>query len=512
MDYPPYIIIQASGRGKRLNHQTNNKPKALISFLGQPIIIKTMNIYKNYFFIILGCYQFKVLKKYLKKYSPTKNYRLIKTKSYQSESITGIKQALKFVPKETPFMIFWCDLYHFKSINFQRLKISENNYLGLFNNSFCRWRFKKGILEEKRSKNFGVAGVFIFKDKEQLKDLYQEGEFCQYLKDKKIKFKSFFLENIIEIGTVKKYYQLIKRYPVFRPFNHIKEEKNQIIKIPINPQSKKLANLEINWYKEFTSFNFKFLPKIFNFNPLTLEKIPAKPLFLYSLSQKEKEIVLKKIINSLKIIHSSFPPKKNDFYQNNYLAYLEKTKKRLDSVADLIPLIDKKYLIINNKKCLNFYLQWQKLEKETVKYFSNIYVPIHGDCTFSNILYEPNHKEVYFIDPRGYFGKELIYGDCDYDWAKIFYSLYGDYDQFNAKNFILKIEKKNIFLKIKSNGYKKFVPLFFRLTDADFKKIFLLHGIIWLSLSSYCFDDYDALCGAFYRGIFLLNSYFEKYG
>lgn len=510
--FPSFIIIQASGRGLRLKHQTNNKPKALISFLSEPILIRTMKLYKNAFFIILASYQFGVLEKYLKKYSPTKNYQLIKTNSCQSGSITGINKALKLIPQNNSFMILWCDLYHFKAIEFNRLNINENNYLGLFNNSLCRWRFKNGLLEEKSSRKRGVAGVFIFKNKKELPDIYPKGEFCQYLKDKKIKFKPYFLKNIIEIGTVKKYYQLIKKYPVFRPFNHIKEEKNQIIKIPVNQQGKELAKLEIDWYKKFSSFKFNFLPRVFNFNPLALEKISGKPIFFYRLSNKDKELVLKKIVKYLKILHSSLPVRQEDFFQNNYLAYLEKTKKRLDLIADLIPFIKHKYLIINNKKCINFYQQWERLEKETIKYFSNIYVPIHGDCTFSNTLYEPDKKAVYFIDPRGYFGKELIYGDIDYDWVKIYYSLYGDYDQFNNKNFVLRMERKNIFLKIKSNGYKKLVPLFFQLTNADVKKISLLHGIIWLSLSSYCFDDYDAICGAFYRGILFLNIYFEKYG
>ena len=110
------------------------------------------------------------------------------------------------------------------------------------------------------------------------------------------------------------------------------------------------------------------------------------------------------------------------------------------------------------------------------------------------------------IDPRGYFGTTKIYGDPDYDWAKLYYSVVGNYDQFNRKRFKLKISDKEIGLNIDSNGYSQLKRDFFDMTGADPKKIEILHGIIWLSLSSYAWDDYDSICGAFYNGAYLLRN------
>ena len=48
------------------------------------------------------------------------------------------------------------------------------------------------------------------------------------------------------------------------------------------------------------------------------------------------------------------------------------------------------------------------------------------------------------IDPRGYFGKTKLYGDADYDWAKLYYSINGNYDLFNRKKFTLDIREKDV--------------------------------------------------------------------
>ena len=113
------------------------------------------------------------------------------------------------------------------------------------------------------------------------------------------------------------------------------------------------------------------------------------------------------------------------------------------------------------------------------------------------------------LDPRGYFGKTKLYGDIDYDWAKLYYSVVGDYDQFNRKNFSLEINQDNVELEIVSNNWKNLEQDFFELTGANPRKIKLLHAIIWLSLTTYAWEDYDAICGAFYKGLLELQRYLD---
>ena len=96
----------------------------------------------------------------------------------------------------------------------------------------------------------------------------------------------------------------------------------------------------------------------------------------------------------------------------------------------------------------------------------------------------------------------MFYGDKDYDWAKVYYSLAGNYDQFNQKKFALSIGDKSVELSIKSNNWADMEEFFFEnLEDVNRTKIRALHAVIWLSLTTYAWEDYDSICGAFYNGI-----------
>ena len=117
------------------------------------------------------------------------------------------------------------------------------------------------------------------------------------------------------------------------------------------------------------------------------------------------------------------------------------------------------------------------------------------------------NMEPILIDPRGYFGFTELYGDENYDWAKLYYSVVGNYDQFNLKRFRLEIGEKEVKLDIYSNGWEDLENDFFEMigdsvTQEDIK---LIHAIIWLSLTTYAWEDYDSICGAFYNGLYYLE-------
>lgn len=41
--------------------------------------------------------------------------------------------------------------------------------------------------------------------------------------------------------------------------------------------------------------------------------------------------------------------------------------------------------------------------------------------------------------------------------------------------------------------------------EAEEWQVKFIHALIWLSLSTYAWDDYDSVCGAFYNGLFYLE-------
>jgi hypothetical protein len=206
----------------------------------------------------------------------------------------------------------------------------------------------------------------------------------------------------------------------------------------------------------------------------------------------------------LKELHSinTIEPDKDSIIE----AYYDKTISRIDSVKNIIPFSDREYIIINNTKCRNVFFSYEKFSNIISNYKCKEFCIIHGDNTFSNIMLK-NDEYPIFIDPRGYFGKTKLFGDPNYDWAKLYYSIVGNYDQFNIRNFILDIGTDEVSIFINSNNWEQLENEFFTLIGDHVVKndIKLIHGIIWLSLTTSAWDDYDSICGAFYNGLWYLR-------
>lgn len=60
-----YIVVQAGGKGTRMQHLTRNKPKALVPINNLPMIFHLFKKYPESKFIIIGDYKCDVLEKYL---------------------------------------------------------------------------------------------------------------------------------------------------------------------------------------------------------------------------------------------------------------------------------------------------------------------------------------------------------------------------------------------------------------------------------------------------------------
>ncbi len=501
-----HIIIQAGGRGSRLESLTDNKPKALVSVNGEALIVNQMKLFPDAQYYVIADYKHDILEKYLKLYAPA-SYEIITAQG--KHNCSGIRECLTRIPPKTPFVLMWSDLFFTKQLYPKHIEPDKNNYIGLSTTFTCRWMFEKGKLREERSSERGIAGVFIFKNKEEIEDVPDNGELCEYLAEKNNQFSSFFLKGVHEVGTIEAYETVTRQFPHTRPFNKLHLKDTVVIKRAKDAFGKPLAKLEANWYKHHKDHLHDFLPKVYKHYPLTLQRITGNPLHRTSLSISEKKKLLKRIVTNLQTIHSEATPKKSSF-ENDYQAILGKTKDRLNSIATLIPFVNSDTFVINGKTCINFYKEWDIVENLLKHTFPQKYVPIHGDATFSNMLYEEAGRKIYLIDPRGYYGKSKLYGDEDYDWAKLYYSIKGNYDQFNEKKFRLGVEENNISLSIGSNGWEPLEENFLSLIKRDITKIKAYHAIIWLSLTSYAWDNYDSICGAFYNGIYLMQDSYEN--
>ena len=492
-----YIIVQAGGLGTRLKHLTKNKPKGLVSVNNLPIIFHLFRQFPQKKFVIIADYKKEVLDRYLEAFCDV-NYITVDARGKKG-TCAGIRDSLNIIPPGERFLLIWSDIVldeGFKVID------DENNYVGISTSFPCRWSYLDNSFSETIRDNHGVAGLFIFNDKNLLSGVPEEGEFVRWLSTQGFDFKEIRLKNSKEYGLLESIKPL--ESGKCRPFNRLTIVDGKIIKEGIDENGRKLSIREKNWYRYVQDLNVP-IPKIFSYDPLTLERIDGRNPFEYtSFTQQQKEIVLIKIMNGLKHLH-----KYGDQYPNKFSmkeTYFDKTFNRLSKVRDLIPFANDEFIIVNNKKCRNVFFQRTRILEMISEIQCGKFTLIHGDCTFSNILLKDGCEPV-FIDPRGYFGSNELIGDPNYDWSKLYYSLCGDYDQFNLGRFTLDIKESSVSLEIQTNGWRCVEDTFIKNlpTDINIRDIRLIHGLIWLSLTTYAWDDYDSICGSFYNGLYYLE-------
>lgn len=493
-----YIIVQAGGRGSRMERLTRNKPKALVPVNNLPMIFHLFKKFPDKKFIIIGDYKFDVLERYLKTFADV-DYTLVNGTGFKG-TCAGLANALTNVPADEPLLLIWCDLI---LADDYKLPDTDKNVIGISQDFTCRWSYRDGKFFEEPSDTHGVAGYFIFQNKSFLSDVPTSGEFVRWLQSQNFTFDEQPLKNTKEYGLYSEWSKLPQMR--CRPFNQITVEGDKVIKRGIDDQGRDLAKKEIAWYKKIQREEFTNIPKIYAYEPLTMEFIDGQNIYEYSyIPAEQKRYILQKIIRCLQDVHKlgSVPADKESYFD----AYIAKTYKRLEKVRHLVPFANEKNVTINGRVCRNIFYCKDECERLVMQYLPQEFKLIHGDCTFSNMMLRHDSEPV-LIDPRGYFGHVQFYGDVAYDWVKLYYSLLSNYDRFNLKRFSLDIDEKGVQLEIESNGWENLEEYFFELLDGEVTKrqMKLLLAITWLSLTTYAWEDYDLICGAFYNGLYYLE-------
>lgn len=501
-----YIVIQAGGKGTRLGHLTHNKPKGIVPVNNLPIIFNLMRQYPDRRYIVIGDYKHEVLDEYLESFCDV-DYMTVKAEG--KGTIAGVQDALSMIPSGHSFLIIWSDLILDHDLDID--SCTSGNYIGLSKDFECRWSFIDDKCVEQRSIDRGIAGFFVFQDKETLKELPPEGELVRWFSEHEdqMSFKEYSLEHTKEIGTVLSYEDNNQKGYTCRPFNSMEIQGETIIKRPVDEQGEKLAVRERKWYEEVTKYGFDQIPKIYELNPLTMQKIDGVNIFRNNLSIDEKKKVVDNLVSSLNKLHA-YKTVPADAY-SIVDAYYTKTIKRLSQIRDLVPFASQETITINGRKYKNPYLHKAEIRSKVKELLitGENFALIHGDCTYSNTMVDKN-LDVIFLDPRGYFGKTEMYGDVYYDWAKLYYSIAGNYDRFNNKEFTLNIEEDEVKLSIESNGWEDVADYFLEKIGGQAnraERIRFIHAIIWLSLTTYAWEDYDSICGAFYNGTMLMDDF-----
>ena len=335
------------------------------------------------------------------------------------------------------------------------------------------------------------------------------------MQEKGLQFKEVSLAGTREFGLLEDYEKLgqVKT----RPFNRINVDGGVLTKEPVDDQGRKLAKRESAWYQKAKNKGIKGLPFIYETSPaIKMEFVKGRNIYDCNYGYEDKKRILTSLVDTLKCLHESESAAADSFSMRE--AYYNKTMQRLSKIQSLVPFAMEKTIKVNGRACRNVFYHKDELEAALAKLRCEKFKFIHGDCTFSNMMIRDNDEPV-LIDPRGYFGFTEIFGDERYDWAKLYYSIVGNYDRFNLKKFALDIgghsivdgkitdslEEGEVRLSIETNGWEDMEKDFFELTGADKYEIKLLHAVIWLSLTTYAWQDYDSICGSFYNGLFYLE-------
>ena len=496
---PEYIVVQAGGKGTRLGYLTANKPKCLVPIENLPMLFHLFRKYPSSKFIIIGDYHYEVLKRYLAAFADV-HYQLV-CASGKKGTCAGMKEAFSLVPEKTPFLVIWSDLIMPREME---LPEKPGYYIGLAKDFPCRWKYENREFKEERSSEYGVAGMFMFADSAMVRSVPEEGEFVRWLSTQSIVYDELPIYHMKEYGLLEEYQKL--ETSKCRPFNKTYIDGDYFVKEAIDNQGRALAVREVNWYKQLEGRQFKNLPAIFSYEPLKMERVDGKSVYEYvDLNDNEKSKILQEIVECLKNVHAlGSVPAEKDSYED---AYIGKTFKRLEKVYDLVPFAHEPYITVNGRKCRNIFFHRKEVEQIVAEFMPKEFPLIHGDCTFSNLMLRDADHSPVLIDPRGYFGFTELYGDVAYDWAKLYYSVVGNYDQFNRKRFRLTIQNDQVQLNIESNGWEDHEQELFDFVGDEItpKQIHMLHAIIWLSLTTYAWEDYDSVCGAFYNGLYYLE-------
>ena len=248
------IIVQAGGIGSRLETLTLNKPKALVSIKNLPIIFHLFKKFPTANFKIIADYKAGVLEKYLQIFANVK-YEIIQPT--QKGTISGIHEALQSINNE-PFMITWSDLIIDQNLSLPKKRA---NYIGLSKNFECRWSYLNNKIIKKPSTTNGIAGLFIFTNKNAFREIPKEGAFVSWLATQNIEFDVFSLEETKEIGTLLSYHSNENMVAKYRPFNQIEFHDDYIIKKSIGKEGKEIALNESNWYLFIKKYSYSFHPQ-----------------------------------------------------------------------------------------------------------------------------------------------------------------------------------------------------------------------------------------------------------
>jgi HAD superfamily hydrolase (TIGR01509 family) len=501
-----FVIISCCGKGTRLSPITNHIPKSLVNIGNDNILtaqIKYWSKYTDNFIIIIDKKYNNIIDYYFKKYNVNYKIKNVEINNNEENAYTLQKATDSSELIDKSVIITWCDILMTDEIPFNNIK---DNIIFTYGDE-SRYYCEKNKIYKRDKGN--VIGCFYIHRMKKILNNNIKNDICDVFLENFNTFNVYELSNLIDVGDMNKlniYFDNFKIHYKTRFFNMIEEiDNSKLKKTCIDEYGKELIRKEIKYYKYTDDLNLPF-PKIFNYGNdffIMEKKINYKNISNSNISEN----IIREIIKKLNIIHNvKTKTVENERYNNDIkIEFYDKIINRLNEINPLINFIKPEK--VNNISINNdivFILN--KIYKKIVDKLqnNNQYNLIHGDCQFSNILYNESNNDICFIDPRGYYGNTFFYGIKEYDYSKLLYALSG-YDDFNNDNkYYFSYENSNLNTNINYDNIFKYKYLFEEY-NIDFELSLYMIIIHWIGLASYNKNNINKCISAYYQGLFLYN-------
>jgi hypothetical protein len=288
-------------------------------------------------------------------------------------------------------------------------------------------------------------------------------------------------------------------------FNDITISNNIVSKKHKNEYGKTKINCEKEFYIFVFSNNVDFnMPKLLNYNDgiIEIEYIPNSFTLTKVVNKENTDFYIYLVKKHLHKLHSiTISIDRNTLIADLNIELKEKVFKRYNefdwkSNATFSSIKSVNGLPIKN---IFYYAFVIKTSLTDLLFDRNYYHLIHGDTHLGNILTN-SANELWFIDPRGYFGETKLFGLVEYDYAKLMAGLSGtsifdemEFDTIEINNGNLEIDfVKDYEYIFETNKFDKITTLFCL--------------SIWLS-NNHCFSNVNK------KIVSLMTAYYycEKY-
>lgn len=281
----------------------------------------------------------------------------------------------------------------------------------------------------------------------------------------------------LDFGHVHTYFHSKAKFTTQRAFNELAITPEQVFKSGTN--SKKIA-AESNWFNSVPAPMRRFLPQLLghgcdngkhHYQLEYLHHTALNELFVFSeLPVGIWKNILTSCFSFIDACQSHLSPKDAKHSALNSL-FSEKTNSRLDDFCTKNALDrDKKWSFNGTKEySINDLL---RLSQRNLPNESHTTSVVHGDFCFSNILFDFRTSTIKTIDPRGLTsaGEISIYGDIQYDIAKLSHSVVGLYDWIIAGYYQLEHSNYRLNLELPSQDqHDKIQAIFYQLVKEKYQ-------------------------------------------